>query len=122
MSNPQMIKKQLNLLRTLEELDLILKDMASPDYKKIGFKITRPTLDFVKTAEKERSDIAKQIQPQLLASYERIMKRYGGRVVVQVIDGFCGGCYIKLPSEYVSRCSIGIINCPNCGRFLYWVK
>jgi predicted nucleic acid-binding Zn-ribbon protein len=117
-----MVKKQLNLLRTLEELDLILKDMASPDYKKIGFKSQKPTLDFVKTAEKERSDIAKQIDTSLLTSYERIMKRYGGRVVVQVINGFCGGCYIKLPSEYSSRANAEITNCPNCGRFLYWVK
>lgn len=117
-----MVKKQLNLLRTLEELDLIIKDMASPDYKKIGFKTPKPTLDFLKTTEKERADIAQQINPPLLASYERIMKRYGGRVVVQVINGFCGGCYIKLPSEYISRCGTDITNCPNCGRFLYWLK
>lgn len=117
-----MVKKQLNLLRILEELDLILKDMNSPDYKKIGFKIQKPTLDFLKTAENERTNIAQQIELPLLATYERIMKRYGGRVVVQVIDGFCGGCYIKLPSEYFSRCYTEITNCPNCGRFLYWVK
>lgn len=117
-----MIKKQLNFLRTLEELDLILKDMASPDYKKIGFTTPKITLDFLKTAEKERAKIAKKIEPQLLTNYERIMNRYGGRVVVQVIDGFCGGCYIKLPSEYISRCRTEITNCPNCGRFLYWVK
>jgi hypothetical protein len=116
------LKKQINFLRTLEELDLIFKDMTSPDYKKIGFKIPKVTLDFLKTAEKERANIAKQIDPPLLANYDRIMKRYGGRVVVQVIDGFCGGCYIKLPSEYISRCATEITHCPNCARFLYWVK
>jgi len=116
------VKKQLNLLRTLEELDLILKDMALPEYKKIGFKSTKATLDFLKTAEKERSEIAQQIEPYLLTNYERIMKRYGGRVVVQVVNSFCGGCYIKLPSEYITRCGSEITNCPNCGRFLYWVK
>ncbi|MEO0075994.1 MAG: C4-type zinc ribbon domain-containing protein [candidate division WOR-3 bacterium] len=113
------VKDQINLLRTLEELDLILKDMASPQYK---IKSPKPTLDFLKTAEKERVNIASQIEPSLLQRYERIMKRYGGRVVVQVINGFCGGCFIKLPSEYISRCSTSITNCPNCGRFLYWVK
>jgi predicted nucleic acid-binding Zn-ribbon protein len=118
----KVVKKQINFLRTLEELDLILKDMASPEYKKIGFKSNKATLDFLKTAEKERTNIAQKIEPNLLASYERIMKRYGGRVVVQVVNGFCGGCYIKLPSEYISRCTTEITNCPNCGRFLYWVK
>jgi predicted nucleic acid-binding Zn-ribbon protein len=117
-----MVKKQLNLLRDLEELDLILKDMVSPDYKKIGFKNPKQSLNFLKTAEKKRSDIANKIESSLLASYERIMKRYGGRVVVQVVNGFCGGCYIKLPSEYISRANTVITNCPNCGRFLYWVK
>jgi hypothetical protein len=115
-------KDQINLLRTLEELDLLLKDMASPAYKKIGFKSPKPTLDFVKTAEKERANIANRVELSLLQKYERIMKRYGGRVVVQVINGFCGGCFIKLPSEYITRCSTDITNCPNCGRFLYWVK
>ena len=116
------VKKQLNLLRNLEELDLIIKDMTSPDYKKIGFKTSKASLDFMKTAEKERSEIAHKIDSQLIFNYDRIMKRYGGRVVVQVINGFCGGCYIKLPSEYISRCASEITHCPNCGRFLFWVK
>jgi predicted nucleic acid-binding Zn-ribbon protein len=54
--------------------------------------------------------------------YERIMKRYGGRVVVQVIREFCGGCYVKLPSELAARCRTDLVSCPNCGRFLYYVK
>ncbi|MCX7784928.1 MAG: C4-type zinc ribbon domain-containing protein [candidate division WOR-3 bacterium] len=116
------MKKQLNLLRALEELDLQLKDIASPDYKKIGFKTPKPTLDFIQTAEKKREEIAQKIDPNLLATYKRIIKRYGGRVVVQVINEFCGGCFMKLPSEYVYRCRTEIVNCPNCGRFLYWVK
>lgn len=116
------VKRQLNLLRDLEELDLIIKDMVSPDYKKIGFKTTKASLDFMKTAEKKRNDIASQVEAGLLTNYNRIMKRYGGRVVVQVVNGFCGGCYIKLPSEYISRCASEITHCPNCGRFLYWVK
>lgn len=119
---PKTVKKQLNLLRNLEELDLIIKDMTSPAYKKIGFKTEKPSLDFMKTAEKERTEIANKIDSQLIFNYDRIMKRYGGRVVVQVIDGFCGGCYIKLPSEYISRCTSEITNCPNCGRFLFWIK
>ncbi|MCX8015025.1 MAG: C4-type zinc ribbon domain-containing protein [candidate division WOR-3 bacterium] len=117
-----MVKQQINYLRNLEEFDLILKDIASPDYKKIGFKTPKPTLDFIKNAEKERANIAKKIDPVHLEKYERIMKRYGGRVVVQVINGFCGGCYIKLPSEIASKCKLEVTNCPNCGRFLYYVK
>jgi predicted nucleic acid-binding Zn-ribbon protein len=116
------VEEQLNFLRSLEELDLILKDMASPAYKKLGFKSSKPTMDFIKTVEKERNSIAKKIESDLLNNYERIMKRYGGRVVVQVINGFCGGCYTKLPSEYVTRSVTKIMTCPYCARFLYWIK
>jgi predicted nucleic acid-binding Zn-ribbon protein len=42
--------------------------------------------------------------------------------VVQVIREFCGGCYVKLPSELAARCRIDLVSCPNCGRFLYYVK
>lgn len=116
------IKKQLNLLRALEENDLLLKDLTSPDYKKIGFKTPKLTLDVIQAIETKREEIAEKIEPNLLTAYKKIMKRYGGRVVVQVINEFCGGCFMKLPSEYVYRCRTEIVNCPNCGRFLYWVK
>ncbi|MCS7259062.1 MAG: C4-type zinc ribbon domain-containing protein [candidate division WOR-3 bacterium] len=116
------VKEQINLLRSLEELDLILRDMVSPAYKKIGFKSTKPTLEFMKTIEKERNAIAKKIEPRLLREYDIIMQRYGGRVVVQVINGFCGGCYSRLPSEYATRSANNIMNCPHCGRFLYWLS
>jgi predicted nucleic acid-binding Zn-ribbon protein len=116
------MKKQLELLRELEDLDLMLKDLSSPQYKKLGFKTSKQSLDIVRYIEDRRQKLKGKINPKLLAEYERIVKRYGARVLVQVIKEFCGGCYVKLPAEFATRSTSEMLICPNCGRFLYWVK
>ncbi|MEO0004430.1 MAG: C4-type zinc ribbon domain-containing protein [candidate division WOR-3 bacterium] len=113
---------KIETLRSLEEFDLILRDIESESYQQVGFKGVKASEQFIKIAEKERAKLTKKIDPKVLAQYERIMKRYGGRVVVQVIREFCGGCYVRLPSELAVRCRTELVTCPNCGRFLYWVK
>jgi predicted nucleic acid-binding Zn-ribbon protein len=113
---------KVETLRSLEEFDHILRDIETADYQAVGFQTVKASDDFIKTAEREREKLTRKIDPKLLAMYERIMKRYGGRVVVQVIREFCGGCYVKLPSELASRCRTDLVTCPNCGRFLYYVK
>lgn len=116
------MRKQLEILRELEELELMLKDLASPQYKQIGFKTAKPSIDLVRYIEERRKKLKKKIDPKLLNEYERISKRYGTRILVQVVKEFCGGCYAKLPAEFVSRRTAELLICPNCGRFLYWVK
>ncbi|OYD14545.1 hypothetical protein CH330_08335 [candidate division WOR-3 bacterium JGI_Cruoil_03_51_56] len=113
---------KIETLRSLEEFDHILRDIENEHYQVAGFKIVKPSSEFIKIAEKGRAKLTKKIDPRILAQYERIMKRYGGRVVVQVIHEFCGGCYVKLPSELAARCRTELVTCPNCGRFLYYVK
>ncbi|MEN9980077.1 MAG: C4-type zinc ribbon domain-containing protein [candidate division WOR-3 bacterium] len=113
---------KIEALRSLEEFDHILRDIESDKYPDDSFKGLKASEQFIKIAEKERAKLTRKIDPKVLAQYERIMKRYGGRVVVQVIREFCGGCYIRLPSELVVRCRTELVTCPNCGRFLYWVK
>ncbi|MFB0508957.1 MAG: zinc ribbon domain-containing protein [bacterium] len=116
------MKKQIELLRELEELDLMLKDLSSPQYKKIGFKTSKQSLDIMHIIENRRQKLKKKIDPKLLAEYERIVKRYGARVLVQAVKEFCGGCYVKLPAEFATRRTSELLICPNCGRFLYWVS
>lgn len=116
------MNKALELLRTLEEFDILMKDLQRPDYKVLGFTLKKDLLDFLKSVEEEREKIRKKIDKELLVEYDRIKKHYGEKVVVQVIKDFCGGCYVKLPSEIVGRCQREILTCPHCGRFLYRVR
>jgi len=113
---------KIDTLRSLEEFDHILRDIETEDYQAMGFQSVKASDEFIKTAEREREKLTKKVEPRLLVQYEKIMKRYGGRVVVQVIREFCGGCYVKLPSELAARCRVELVSCPNCGRFLYYVK
>jgi hypothetical protein len=113
-------RKQIESLRELEELDMNVLDLSDPRYGKLGFKL--PPFDLINSAEDRRKEILAKLEPCLVAEYERIRKRYGGKVVVQVINEFCGGCYIKLPSELMTREKTQVLTCPNCGRFLYRVR
>ncbi len=116
------MKKSLELLRALEEFDLITKDLSHPDYKKLGFGTGKDIVDLLKSIELEREKIKKRIDKKILMEYERIKKRYRERIIVQVIKGFCGGCYVRLPSDIVGRCLTEVLTCPHCGRFLYCLK
>ncbi|MEO0098521.1 MAG: hypothetical protein ABIK99_01220 [candidate division WOR-3 bacterium] len=116
------MNKALELLRALEEFDILIKDLQRPDYKKLGFRLKKNVLDFLKSVEEEKERIRKKIDKKLLSEYDQIKNRYGERVVVQVIKEYCGGCYVRLPSEIVCRCQREVLTCPHCGRFLYRVK
>jgi predicted nucleic acid-binding Zn-ribbon protein len=116
------VNPKIETLRALEEFDLILHDIESADYQAMGFKGVKASPEFIRTAERERAKLTKKIDPKLLTLYERIMKRYGSRVVVQVVREFCGGCYVVLPSELAARCRNEVVSCPNCGRFLFYMK
>uniref|UniRef100_A0A7V3ZVV3 C4-type zinc ribbon domain-containing protein n=1 Tax=candidate division WOR-3 bacterium TaxID=2052148 RepID=A0A7V3ZVV3_UNCW3 len=115
------MNKQLEYLRALEEFDSILKDFEEKEYQKLGFLNEPINIDFMKIVERERTKLRKKIAANLLKEYDRIKKHYGSKIVVQVIKGYCSGCYSKLPSEIVSRCKTEVKTCPNCGRFLYYL-
>lgn len=59
-----------------------------------------------------------------LPRYERLRRGKGGRVVVGVEHGVCGGCHMKLPPQIVISCQGAqeVICCPNCGRLLYYTQ
>ena len=120
MAKPVNARRQIEWLRALEELDTNLKDIENPGYRKLYSNLQ--IVDFVKSAEKRRKELCAQIDEKRLAEYERIKKRYGSKVVVQVVTEFCGGCYVKLPSELATRGKQEVLSCPNCGRFLYVVQ
>lgn len=104
-------------LKLLFDLDNLIADMEEPSYKKIGFKIED---EASQTLIRARNDILKKIPKELADTYERLKKRYP-RAVAPVENGFCFGCFQKLPTEMTTK-KEEILTCPNCGRILYWRK
>ena len=104
-------------LQILFDLDNLLADMEEPGYKKIGFKIED---EATMTIIKARTDLLQKIPRDLVSNYELLKKRYR-RAIAPVENGFCFGCFQKLPTELSTK-SKEVTYCPNCGRILYWRK
>lgn len=104
-------------LKLLFDLDNLLEDMDEPNYKEIGFQIkNEERLSLIRT----RNELLKKLPAETADVYERLKKRYR-RAIAPVENGFCFGCFQKLPTELLTRTK-EIITCPNCGRILYWRK
>jgi len=108
----------IELLNLLLDLDNLIADMAEPIYKKIGFQIED---DATLSLMRKRNELMQKIPRELRELYERLKKRYHRAIFATVEEGFCRGCFQKLPTELLTKTK-EIITCPNCGRIIYWQK
>lgn len=92
-----------------EQLKL-LKDQASTLESKIDDKM------------KERNNIVKDINRQVIGIYERVRRGKGGMVVVPIRKKACGGCFKQIPPQRIQEIRRGdrIFSCDSCGRILVW--
>lgn len=109
---------QLETLIMLQDLDLMIREMSdqatAKQMSRIGFAI-----DAVDSLVQAREDLARKINPDLLASYRRLMER-GPRAIVPVRNNVCLACFIKQPTRY-SGGEEKLLLCHNCNRFLYFI-
>jgi uncharacterized protein len=72
-------------------------------------------------AEERRSELAAALSASTLQLYERARKARG-TAVVEVVDGSCAGCHVKLRPQYFNevRGSDDLHACESCGRILYY--
>lgn len=80
--------------------------------------------DIDKQIEKINEDkltMLSEINPNLLAKYNKIAIWAKGSAVVRVENETCYGCFIKLPPQVsvLVEETEEIVYCPNCGRILY---
>ncbi len=70
----------------------------------------------------ERVRVAMNIDERMRERYERIIESKGDQALVPLVDGFCTGCYKKLPSQQAIEIRRGekFFECGGCGRILYW--
>ena len=74
-------------------------------------------------AEARRQALSSSLADATLRVYERTRKSRG-TAVVQVVDGSCSGCHVKLRPQYYNevRGSDSLRVCENCGRILHYVE
>lgn len=69
-----------------------------------------------------RAGLAQSVKPNLLRTYERILRSREDSAVVQLSRGGCGGCGTRIPPQRMMeiREMKQIFFCENCGRILVW--
>jgi predicted nucleic acid-binding Zn-ribbon protein len=75
------------------------------------------------TLRAQRDTFARELPTAALAGYERVLRARGGLAVVPVSPGHvCGGCRMTVRPQALQELRSGssLMNCENCGRYLYW--
>lgn len=72
--------------------------------------------------DQERQQLVARLDAKLYARYQQLVAQRGGLAVVQVDEGTCGGCHLKVQPQLVSeiRRQETLISCPHCQRMLLW--
>jgi predicted nucleic acid-binding Zn-ribbon protein len=84
-------------------------------------KIERLTAEIARE-QVERTEIVQTVDGELRRKYEMIFSRRGGVAVVEVREGTCQGCRMRVPPQLFNEIqrSQQVILCPSCQRILYW--
>ena len=104
-ANEKLVDKQQHLEQKKQELDTIISETKVDEEKQ----------------NKEREEIAENIDPRLLAAYSRIRNNVLNKLAVVSIErDACGGCFNKItPQRQIDiKSSRKIIPCEFCGRIL----
>lgn len=77
----------------------------------------------VEKLETERETMAGAVtDANALRIYERLLDNKGGKVVVGIQHGNCGGCHMTLPKQIsvMVRGNQEVVTCPMCARILFY--
>lgn len=125
--------QELILMEEIDKLEKVLKEYIREEEvvkKEVDEQLAelKKHEDFLNTAlnslHEKRAAIVQKIESGILSRYERLLKNKGGKVVVGIDRGVCGGCHVRLNRQLVVDCmaQTEILYCPNCGRMLYYTS
>ena len=70
--------------------------------------------------QKRQDEIQKQLDPQTLSKFDRLIQQRQGRAVVGIDKGSCGGCRTKLRTPFLAQLrEEKNMFCESCQRFIY---
>jgi len=108
---------QLQMLVILQNLDDMLGEVEThgAELKGLGFK--HEGIDKLKA---DREELCGTIDPRYLSMYLRLTEKHD-QAVVPVRKNLCTGCFANIPSSFVSKTNVNLVQkCESCGRILYW--
>jgi|APSaa5957512622_1039677.scaffolds.fasta_scaffold290771_2 predicted nucleic acid-binding Zn-ribbon protein len=111
------MNRQLELLISIQNLELMLKDAEDADNSAemdaMGLKVDK---------DKIKADLESQtseIEARERGYFNRIKKRFDNPVVA-VWDGHCTGCFASVPTSFSSVTNDNkVLHCESCGRILF---
>ena len=103
-----------NIVKKEEQDFLSEKGRIDADFDQLTVKL--------KELESERAAIESEIEPKLLAEYNKLISIRKGLAVVSVRNDYCLGCHIRVPPQIFTEIKNNdkIISCLSCQRILYW--
>ncbi len=107
------IDQEKRRLQEEEKLFLEQKKKIEDRIKEIDDRLTQ--------LEAQRKQIIPDIEPKMLAQYERILLSRDGLAIVPVKDNSCKGCNMFVPPQVINLIKMydRIITCEVCNRILY---
>ena len=129
----EIIKIEDEELELMVLADKVKADLAEEEKKATAAQnsIARQTADLEEKSKalesqlqglsKERSELAGEIDEDLLGRFERLFKSKRDAAVVAIEHGVCTGCHMKVTTATAAQVRAGkeIVSCENCGRILY---
>jgi predicted nucleic acid-binding Zn-ribbon protein len=70
----------------------------------------------------QRDALAQESNPEILQTYERLLRNKKDRVVVPIENRTCSGCHIVLTAQHENlvRKGANLVFCEHCSRIHYW--
>ena len=123
-----------DILGLMEKVDKVKAEIAEErqrlasedkELKEEIIKIDQEIKDLdvkISSLEKEKTQLCANVEKNLLAQYERILKAKRGLALVTIAGKSCGGCHRVLPPQVINeaRMKDKVIRCEFCARLLYW--
>jgi len=107
------IEKEKTKLKAEEDILTGKKKKIQDDIKEIDDRLAQ--------LEAQRKQIIPEIDPKLLAQYERILANRDGLAIVAVKNFACQGCNMSVPAQTVNLIKMyeRLVTCEVCNRLLY---
>ena len=121
------------ILVLLEEADKLKneinkeKDFLSEEEKKTNAEKQKMDLRSKEIEDKlpqlysQRSQITEQVNPAILAKYEKVLTNRDYLAIVKVENNACQGCFLNVPPQVINRIKMydNLVICEVCQRILY---